>query len=149
MADAGGSGAAEGGEGGEGGGLPLLEDMEARIKRSEARAERSRKRGSLGVELVGGFLCGFWRCGLRGAWAARRVEGAVCVTTTLPSILLRSHKATNADNTQRQPERDCRRKIGCRLMNLGNSCYQNWCVFGLFVGDGGVCWGTFGAGTRP
>lgn len=50
MADAGG-----GAEGGEGGGLPLLEDMEARIKRSEARAERSRKRGSLGVELVGGF----------------------------------------------------------------------------------------------
>ncbi len=27
-----------------------------------------------------------------------------------------------------QPERDCRRKIGCRLMNLGNSCYQNWWV---------------------
>ncbi len=28
------------------------EDMDSRIKRSEARAERSRKRGSLGVELV-------------------------------------------------------------------------------------------------
>lgn len=28
------------------------EGMEARIKRSDARAERSRKRGSLGVELV-------------------------------------------------------------------------------------------------
>lgn len=42
-----------GGSGGEGG----LDDMEARIKRSEARAERSRKRGSLGVELVCACLC--------------------------------------------------------------------------------------------
>lgn len=56
MADSGGGGgddASGGGGGGGGEGLPQLEeDMEARIKRSEARAERSRKRGSLGMELV-------------------------------------------------------------------------------------------------
>jgi len=56
-------------------------DIAEKISRSEARAERSKRRGSLGVEL---------------------------------------------------PERDLRRQIGCRLMNLGNSCYQN-CILQILV----------------
>jgi len=30
------------------------------------------------------------------------------------------------------PEHDVRRQIGCRLMNLGNSCYQN-CILQILV----------------
>lgn len=56
-------------------------EIAARIARSEARAERSKRRGSRGVEL---------------------------------------------------PENDVRRQIGCRLMNLGNSCYQN-CILQILV----------------
>ena len=56
-------------------------EIAQKISRSEARAERSKRRGSLGVEL---------------------------------------------------PEHDVRRQIGCRLMNLGNSCYQN-CILQILV----------------
>ena len=124
-ANGGGGDDASGNGGGGGEGLPLLEeDMEARIKRSEARAERSRKRGSLGMELVRGWegalavlgsvlCCAFVCCGVPPS-----IRG-------WPSLANHIRHNTTYHNIP-QPERDCRRKIGCRLMNLGNSCYQNW-----------------------
>lgn len=54
------------------------------------------------------------------------VESLSFCSSTHCAPWTRLWKAPRPMHTQ-QPERDCRRKIGCRLMNLGNSCYQNWC----------------------